>query len=340
MFNGKTRRFIKILTIVLFIVSCSNGRPRVDLPENLTEIEIGRFEKDLFSMSDEEFDKGGVEALKDKYGPFYKLFVEGIIAAGRAEDSSTGYYLNHFRTEASVRDVYETVEDVFPDLNSLENELSAAFSKFTVLFPEQEVPAVRSFVSGFSYTIVVDDGLLGIGLDMYLGNEKNFYERLGIPAYKQRRMKAEYIPCDAMKSWIGTEFEMDMENADLLSYMIYHGKLLYTLDLLLDDTPDSVKIGYTRAQMDWMHANLSDMWFHIADNELFYTKDGEVIQKFIGDSPFTPGFPEGSPGMTGRWMGWQIVRKYMEQQEDPLDAASLFAEKDAQKILRNSTFKP
>ena len=43
--------------------------------------------------------------------------------------------------------------------------------------------------------------------------------------------------------------------------------------------------------------------------------------------------------MTGRWMGWQIVRNYMRN-TDELDLKGLFEEKDAQKILKISKYKP
>ena len=136
-----------------------------------------------------------------------------------------------------------------------------------------------------------------------------------------------------------TEFELNSENSDLLSHMVYHGKLLYALDLLLPDSEDSLKIGYSSNQMNWVRENEKDIFFHFAEKELFYSKEGKQIQKYIGEAPFTPGFPEGSPGMTGRWMGWQIVRKYMEN-TNPLDLQGLFSEGDAQKILKLSKYKP
>ena len=46
-----------------------------------------------------------------------------------------------------------------------------------------------------------------------------------------------------------------------------------------------------------------------------------------------------APGRIGAWVGWQIVRAYM--QENPaVTLAQLLAEEDAQKILNGSKYKP
>lgn len=297
-------------------------------------------EVDLFAETDRPLTAAEIETLKEKYTGFYPLFVEGILALGRAEDSTTAYYLNHFRADPAVIEIARKTEHTFPDFSTYQSDLNKAFCRFSVLFPERIIPAIYTFVSAFSYTIVVDDSILGIGLDLYLGREEGKYELLGIPAYKIRKMNSAYLVGDAMRSWVGTEFEMPAEDQDLISHMIYQGKILYALDLLLPDTPDSLKVTFTADQLSWCEKNLVDMWFHLAENELLYSKDPKQIQKYMGDAPFTPGFPEGSPGMVGRWIGWQIVRKYMDQIDEPLNLQHLFEQKDAQKILHLSKFKP
>ena len=335
----KLSHSLKILTIALLIASCSDNKVNIDISDSELNLRVDRLESDIFRNEKENLSYDDYKTLKSKYGHFFKLFVENIIAVGRAEDSTTVYYLNHFKNDVQVKEIADVTLQNYPDVELLNSEFTDAFSRYEVLFPDKVIPKLYSFISAFSYTIVVDDSLLGIGLDMYLGSDQEYYRMLGIPAYKVQNMNRENILSDCMKSWLMTEFELNSENSDLLSNMIYHGKLLYALDLLLPDTPDSLKIGYSAEQMNWMKENEKDVFFHFAEKELFYSKEGKQIQKYIGEAPFTPGFPEGSPGMTGRWMGWQIVRKYMEN-TDAMDLKVLFTEGDAQKILKLSKYKP
>jgi len=61
----------------------------------------------------------------------------------------------------------------------------------------------------------------------------------------------------------------------------------------------------------------------------------------LSEGPFTPGLGERteSAPKLGVWTGWQIVRKYMKENKG-VTVAQLMAERDAQKILNLSKYKP
>jgi hypothetical protein len=63
-----------------------------------------------------------------------------------------------------------------------------------------------------------------------------------------------------------------------------------------------------------------------------------VINKFMMDGPFTRGF-EGSPSRLGAWIGWQIVRAYMDKKPEG-SMPELFRESEARRILVESGYKP
>jgi uncharacterized protein YjaZ len=125
----------------------------------------------------------------------------------------------------------------------------------------------------------------------------------------------------------------------LLDHMILHGKVLYAMDLLLPETPDSLKTGYTAAQSEWCLDNEKELWQLLIDQELLFSPDPLVIRKFIQDGPFTAGMPEGAPAMLGKWTGWQIVRSYMNKHRD-VTLEQLFKTTDSQVILSESGYKP
>ena len=65
----------------------------------------------------------------------------------------------------------------------------------------------------------------------------------------------------------------------------------------------------------------------------------EVVSKFTGEGPFTTGFVKESPARTGVWIGWNIVKKYMDKNAN-ISLDQLMHETDAQKILSLSKYKP
>ena len=81
------------------------------------------------------------------------------------------------------------------------------------------------------------------------------------------------------------------------------------------------------------------MWAFYVDKEILFSSSHMEIIKYIGEGPFTSGFPENSPGRTGWWLGWQIVKSYMRS-HDNVTLEQLFLEENAQKILTQSKYKP
>jgi hypothetical protein len=123
-----------------------------------------------------------------------------------------------------------------------------------------------------------------------------------------------------------------------LDRMILNGKILYFLDAMLPFEEDEIKISYTNEQLDWCHSHEANLWQFFIENELLYETEITLINKFFNDGPFTRGF-EGSPARLGSWMGWQIVRAYMNQNPE-ISLQQLLDETNSQKILSGSDYKP
>ena len=81
------------------------------------------------------------------------------------------------------------------------------------------------------------------------------------------------------------------------------------------------------------------MWEYLVENKLLFSSEKMVIRKLIGPAPFTSYFTTESPGRTGVWIGWQIVRKYAKNNKD-LTPGEILYEMDYQKILRGSGYNP
>ena len=62
--------------------------------------------------------------------------------------------------------------------------------------------------------------------------------------------------------------------------------------------------------------------------------------RFINEAPFSKFYLEidnESPGRVGQWLGWQIVRSYMENNDVSLDQLLVT---DAKTIFEKSKYKP
>jgi uncharacterized protein YjaZ len=126
----------------------------------------------------------------------------------------------------------------------------------------------------------------------------------------------------------------------LLDEMIYFGKELYFKDMMIPFKTDAEKIGYTQDQLDWAISNESYIWRYFIEKELLYSTDSSLPNRFVAPAPFTKFYLEldsESPGRLGQYIGWQIVRSYMDQNN--IEFMDML-QKDAIEIFNEAKFKP
>lgn len=255
-------------------------------------------------------------------------------------DSSDNFNLQFFVKDKDMREAYKNCIEKYPDVKFLETEIAKAFTYFKYHFSDKNIPKVITYMSGFNFSVLRVDTTIGIGLDMYLGANNKFYERLQFPKYKMATMQKEYMVADFVRAWMETEFMVEKpNNSNLLSKIIDAGKQYYLVDALLPAVHDTIKIGFTSKQLNWCQKNEYNMWAYFIQKKLLYSSEPSEVIKFTGEGPFTSEFKNDSPARTGIWIGWQIIRAYMDNNPN-VTLQQLVDEKDVQKILLKSKYKP
>lgn len=283
-----------------------------------------------------------IKDAEKKAPVMYKFFVENITEAGRI--SNPAFYvprLREFLLNQYTNELYKDVQKQFPKMVLYEKQLSEAFSRVKYYFPTDTIPQFYSMVSNFAYGIVTYDNLIAISLDHYLGKDYKFYPDL-YPKYMIRFFQPEYIVTDVVKTYFALKFpEEAYSGKSMISKMVYHGKLLLFLDMILPDVPDSIKIAFSQKQLDWVKDNEGEFWNHLVNQQLLFESNNEKVDRYFSEGPFTNayGVPPDCPPRIGQWTGWQIVRSYIQNNKQ-LSFITVLYEKDAQKILNLSKYKP
>lgn len=333
---------------LFFLISCitlgCNNKKNPDISGIKLSIPIERFDKELSSLNPAELAKK-TPVLRNKYTWFYNDYMERMISVGTASDTS---YFTNLRSVLQNKDYLElkaTVEKTFPDMNNQQEELNEAFRYIRYYYPGQKFPRLISFISGFAVQTPVGNDYIGIGLDMFLGESgSRFYPALrqSIPHYISRRFSPEHIGPRVIEAFIREEMFPEVDNdRSLLAKMVYNGKILYFMDAVMPNSNDTLKIGYSAEQMQWCKDYEGGIWAYLLQNQLLFETDYMKIQKYLAEAPFTPGIGENSASAPklGIWTGWQIVKKYMDKNPN-VSLQQLMSEKDFQKILNYSKYKP
>lgn len=337
-----TQRFFAGLIVLLFLSACSPDKLNVDISGvQITPLSCQRLDQDLFALNNENFDKNSPE-LKNKYGLFYEHYVASFLNRGGTSDSLYKPKVIAFVNDKDVRGSYNSVKKLFPEseINALTEETNDCVKRFKYHFPKRATPKkLVTCVSGWNYASAYTDSSLVIGLDMYLGDTSIYYQMLQLPQYRTHYMNKHYILPDLMRGWMITEFDNADPTNTLLNHTIFYGKIYYAVNALLPNINDTLLMAYSTKQMQFCSENEKNLWGFFAEKNRLYENNMKTIQELTTEGPFTGAINKECPPRIAMWVGLQIVRSYMKNNEN-VTLEQLMTEKDAQKILSKSKYRP
>ncbi len=334
----KKTYFLLLVTLVT-LISCNRNPLKVDISEIETEIEIVRFDQELFNLPLQDT-LAELTTIRNRFPEFFDLFTWKVIGVGGIEEEHFPEIMGEFISDTMIVNVKTLVEYEFSDFKKTEEEFVEAFKYFQYHFPEKELPTLFTMISGFNQSVVTAENIIGVSLDKYLGRECSYYKQLSnVPLYKIKNMHPKKLVSDVAYAWGMMEFDEPGTVTTLLDHIVHQGKLMYFVDAMLPEVHDTLKIGYTAEQLKWCKNNEPQMWNFLVERKMLYSNRRMDILRFINDGPYTTGFPTESPGRSGVWIGWQIVRQYMKKHGE-ITVSELMKNTDYQQILNDSRYYP
>lgn len=338
---------------LLVLVFACNPKQDTNIPDVSdidVDVDITRFEQLL--LKDTSIDAVRLQQLRDQYPAFSQIFFEYIIP--KPDDIITTddpeqklADLNSWIAHPKTRWLYDTIQQIYPDLKDLETQLTTAFKFAKYYFPEKETPKFYSTISDFGYFpfIYAEDSLrdgIGISLEMFAGEKFPYLLHTGLnnafSDYLTRSYNKDHIVRRVLEVWLDDMMGLPNGNR-LIDIMVFNGKRLYVMKSLMPEVHDSVIMDYPSEKLKWAINNERNIWTQFTADKLLYETSMNKIQKLIGPAPSSPGMPRESPGNTGSFIGWQIIKAFMQQHPE-MTLKDLLTETDTQKILDESKYKP
>lgn len=314
--------FLLPIVFCLLFVSCDQkNKVEKAIEETPVEtIKVDRFDKQFFETSPNDLQK-----LKKQYPYFFSPNINDTVWTNKM-------------TASIWREVYAEVEKKYPSSDEIQNSVETLIQHMKYYFPKTKTPKVITLISDMDYNnkAIYADSLIIISLELYLGKDHKFYT---FPKYLKQNFEERQMMPDIVKSFASGKITPPTDK-NLLSQMIYFGKELYLKDILLPEYSDAEKMGYTPEQIVWCQENESYIWRYFIEREMLFSDEQKLASRFIDASPFSKFYLEidnDSPGQTGSWIGWQIVRSFMENNDVKLDQ---MLKMNAKEIFEKSKYKP
>ncbi len=330
------KNFFYFLIVTAFI-SCKNESNRWEIKTSDQSIKVN-----LIDISEDIYESSKpMDSLRSLY-PFF--FDENV--------NNETY--ERQRKDSLERMVYADIKKTI-DKKKLEEELVRLFQHVKYYYPDFTTPTVylcsSVFGDAFKYEpvqYVPEINTFIIALDFFLGQESDYYKVFKVESYLRKEMNPENIVPRTSFALAETLPLMDVGNPQFLNYLVTYGKMYLLQDAFLPDYSDALKIGYTPKQIDWCYSNEVNMWSYFIQQDYLYSDDKDLNRRFLQPAPFSKFYIMNesnesvdieSPGGVGRWIGWQILRHYTQENPDK-KLVEIMADRNFVEIFNQSQYQP
>lgn len=322
--------------------SCKDDKTP-DVSHIKVDLQVQRFDQDFFALDTTDLD-ASLDELNEKYPAFMQDYIFNILTQPSHPDSikkDIQLFLSSYRS------LYDSSKLIFSNIDKEAAIVKRGLQFTKHYFPKYQAPAkLITFIGPInSYSNVITSDALAVGLQLYMGKNYSIYNSPAgqqlYPAFVSRRFEREYIPVNSMKNIVDDLSDNVYGNSTagkpLIEQMIEVGRRLYVLDQLLPEVEDTLKTGYTKAQLEGAYANESNIWGFFITNDLLFKNDPATARDYMNDSPNTTALGPASPGFIGQFIGWQIVKKWMDKEGKTLDE---LMKTPAKQIFDEAKYKP
>lgn len=328
--NRKYLFFIFITAVLIGCNSCDSVKGN-----DSTDVHIRRFDRSLYDwvLTDSPVLQ---QQLQSEYASMLRVIGLSIF---KTQDTQTEEFFSrmiNYYSEPTLSRLYRDALKTFDNVATIEEDLGSVFGYLQNHFPTMQIPAVYMHISGFNQNVLIDDSLLSISIDKYLGAEYPLYDTY-FYAYERRKMDPVYVVPDYFTAWVMSEYPFKGDDRILLERMIYEGKIRYLVNQALPKLIPEVLMGYTPEEYQWCKDNEKVIWEEIIIRKHLYTPDHVTTSKYFSPAP-AQFISDHAPGELGTWIGWQIVSQYMKRNN--ITPEELMNNTNAQDILTKSKYKP
>jgi hypothetical protein len=312
----KTRLYIFstiLLTLCLFF-ACSQDPFKISIANVKIKLDFLNLDSILRNSSDKE-----LLDLKSKFKRNNSSILDytfGYCIGGSLQSDSS--YINGIRRFYSnnyIKRLEGTIQKKQGDFSSEKKELLIAFRRLKGFFPRKKIPKTIYFInSSFSASVFSTEKEIAIGVERYLGSNEKVIKELPTNQFFtwiKNGMKKEYLSRDVMAGWLMTHYCTETSE-NYASEMMRWGKILYITQGTLPNEKTNTILRYTNKQFNWALKNEGVFWKYLVENEFLFKTDEKTRSNLLNEGPFTGGLPEESPDRLGQFLGWRIVKQYME----------------------------
>jgi hypothetical protein len=318
------------LAVALGLAACGGREASPDVSGIQVELDLVRLDQQIPHLNT----PAEAQKFLDANRAFGEVF---LMRSQLPHDSVAVNQMLKLGSSPNIDTLAQEAQAYYGDMADLKAGFVKAFKTIKYYYPDFVVPKVYTVVTGYSNDLTVTDSAVFVGLDYFLGKRSRY--RSPDPAYIiDQYSKEALVPAVVMM--ISTKYnDVDPLDRSLLNQMLAYGKAYEFTSRALPGVPDSLVIRYTDQQMVDCQANAAYIYAHFVKENLFFDPSREISKKYLEQRPAVVEIGSKCPGRVGTWLGWQIVRAYLDKHPETT-LPQLMKMTKAQEILEQAKYRP
>lgn len=311
------KNFFYLFLGLLFCLSSCNSNPlAVHLKEGKTiPIHYANIDS-LFYKQSLATVKQHLENIHLKYGSllFYELSQN---LRQRISDTSSQEVYDFYHSDY-ISAVEKAKLKYYKKLPQHEANLTRAFRYLNYHFGDSVLPYNIFFINKLFSTITCSDSSIAVGIEGYISPKDSIIKKIPgqqLYEWQRNRMNIHFLERDILFSWIRTKLFPDI-NAKLAQHIVQAGKVLYILNACFPDSSAAYILRYSPKKYKWAVKNEDNVWDYLVKQQLLFKNDIKIKTNFLNKGPATEGLPKGAPDRMGQFIGYRIVKSYMNQNKN------------------------
>jgi len=311
------KSILALISIILISVACKRDPLAVDASKTMVNIEYLALDSMLMQSDSVEL-LGVYQKMKESIPELFDYQVGYCFQIGKVNDTAFVSQFLEYKRDSFIQKLEKEIEQKFPKPSQFNSRINTGFKHLKTHLPTVKLPKNVVYMNSlFASNAFSTETEIGIGLERYLGVKSPSIQRLpSEPFYTwvKEGMEAKFLERDALASWIMTHVVAE-EDGNLAQKIIRWGKIMYLTQAAFPDIDESILMRYSEEDFKWATENEYSLWKYLIDEELLFKLDEKIAQNLLADGPFTPGLPEKGPDRLGQYLGWRMVKNYMENSE-------------------------
>lgn len=314
-----TRKLFLYLSFTTLILTACDNTP-LDIDCSSTNVNIQNYNMDsIFVNANVDELTIWNERFKNKIQDAYYYELGQCLRIKSADDSLILNSVQTFIKDPYIQSIEKAIAVKHKNSSKYHTDIVEGMRHLKFHFPQMKIPKATVFVNScFQSSAFCTENEIVIGLERYLGKDEPLLKKLPSDVFYEwikKGMEPQFLTRDAICGWILTQFEQK-EDANLAESMVNWGKVLYSVEAAFPDEKKEIIVRYTAEELKWAEENEKAFWSYLINEKLLFVFNQREKNNMLRPGPTTIGLPKaGGPDRLGQYLGWQMVRNYMKEND-------------------------